>query len=172
MRYVYIGIAAIFIIAILIYVFFIRPHQIKKVIDAKVLSYFEKLDYKEGKSAKLYDKLLIKDGEKIYFKYLLIPSNSQITINCKEKWRLSWGGNPEKIGRAYPNNRYLTEIESFAKATLDGKKIFIVYYTTEHILRYINECELETIDITKTPYDYKIVCYNRFEEEIAHCLNK
>ena len=110
--------------------------------------------------------------EKLYFKYLIIPSNSQITINCKEKWRLSWGGNPDKVGRAYPNNRYLTEIEDFAKATLDGKKIFIVYYSTEHILRYINECELETIDITKTPYDYKIVCFNRFEVEIPYCINK
>ena len=172
MKYVYIGIAAAVVLIVLIYVFFIRPHQLKKVIDAKVLSYFSKLDYKEGKKASLYDRLLTKDGEKIYFKYLLIPSNSQITINCKEKWRLSWGGNPEKVGRAYPNNRYLTEVEAFAKANLDGKKIIIIYYTTEHILKYINECELETIDITKKTYDYKIVCFNRFEEEIPYCLNK
>ena len=160
------------IILILIYVFFIRPIQIKKTVTAKLLSYFKELGYTEGKKSSLYNILLTKGEEKLYFKYLIIPSNSQITINCKEKWRLSWGGNPDKVGRAYPNNRYLTEIEDFAKATLDGKKIFIVYYSTEHILRYINECELETIDITKTPYDYKIVCFNKFEEEIPYCINK
>ncbi|MBO7086309.1 MAG: hypothetical protein J6W25_04255 [Bacilli bacterium] len=160
------------IILILIYVFFIRPIQIKKTVTTKLLSYFKELGYTEGKKASLYNILLTKGEEKLYFKYLIIPSNSQITINCKEKWRLSWGGNPDKVGRAYPNNRYLTEIEDFAKATLDGKKIFIVYYSTEHILRYINECELETIDITKTPYDYKIVCFDKFEEEIPYCINK
>jgi len=160
------------IILILIYVFFIRPIQIKKTVTAKLLSYFKELGYTEGKKSSLYNILLTKGEEKLYFKYLIIPSNSQITINCKEKWRLSWGGNPDKVGRAYPNNRYLTEIEDFAKATLDGKKIFIVYYSTEHILRYINECELETIDITKTPYDYKIVCFDKFEEEIPYCINK
>ena len=172
MKYLYIGIIAGIIILILIYTFIIRPRQVKKIIDTKLLDYFIKQGYHEGKNSKLYDKLLIKDDKKYYFKYVLIPSNSQITINCKEKWRLSWGGNPEKKGRAYPNNRYLTEIESFALAKMDGKKIFIIYLSTEHILKYINECELETIDITKTPYDYKIVCYNKFEDEIPYCIDK
>lgn len=172
MKYFYIGIIALVIILILIYVFIIRPHQIRKIINAKVLAYFSELGYKEGKKSKSYDALMIKDEEKIYFKYVIIPSNSQITINCKEKWRLSWGGNPEKKGRAYPNNRYLNEVENFALANLKGTKVFIVYPTTEHILRYINECELETIDITKTPYGYKLVCFNKFEEEIPYCINK
>ena len=172
MKYLPYIIIGVVVIIILIYVFFIRPNKIKKMIDAKVMSYFKELGYIEGKKSNLYNMLLTKDGKNLYFKYVIIPSNSQITINCKEKWRLQWGGNPGKPGRAYPNSRYLGEIEDFAKANLDGKKIFIVYYSTEHILRYINECELETIDITKTPYDYKIVCYNKFEEEIPYCINK
>lgn len=172
MKYLYIGIIAFLVLLILIYTLIIRPRQVKKIIDTKLLSYFNQLGFSEGNKNKLYDKLLIKDDQKIYFKYVLIPSNSQITINCKEKWRLSWGGNPEKKGRAYPNNRYLTEIEEFALANLDGKKIFIIYLSTEHILKYINECELETIDITKTPYGYKIVCFDKFEDEMPHCIDK
>ena len=172
MKYLPYIIIGIVVIIILIYVFFIRPSKIKKMVDAKLISYFKELGYTEGKKSSLYNMLLTKDGQNLYFKYLIIPSNSQITINCKEKWRLQWGGNPDKPGRAYPNSRYLGEIENFAKANLDGKKVFIIYYSTEHILRYINECELETINITKTPYDYKIVCYNRFEEEIPYCINK
>ncbi|MBO4623594.1 MAG: hypothetical protein J5691_06940 [Bacilli bacterium] len=172
MKYIpYIIIASI-VILLLIYIFIIRPIQIKKLISQKVLSYFNNIGYSEVKHNKLSDLVLEKEGQKIYFKYLMIPSNSQITINCKEKWRLSWGGSSAKVGRAYPNNRYLTEIEDFAGSIVDGKKIIIVYYSTEHILKYINECELENIDITKNTYDYKIVCFNKFEEEIPYCINK
>ena len=169
---VVISIVAIIIIFVFVYILFIRPAIAKKEINKRIEAYFEKLEYHNGSKNRLYDKLLIKDDEKIYFKYVIVPSNSQITINCKEIWRLSWGGNSEKIGRAYPNNRYLKEVESFAKAKLDGKKIFIIYYTTEHILRYVNECELETIDITKKTYDYKLICFDKFEEEMDYCINK
>lgn len=161
----------VIVLVILVYVFFIRPHQIKRIVNEKVDSYFTKKGFGEEKTISICDRVYKKDDQKIYLKYVLIPSNSQITINCKEIWRLSWGGNPEKKGRAYPNNRYLKEVESFAKASIDGKKIFIIYYTTEHILRYINECELETIDISKKTYDYKIICFNRFDEEMDYCIN-
>lgn len=171
MPYIILIIASVIMLIYLAYTFFIRPSIANKKINSQVENYFNAKGYKIIDNNKLYDKLVIKEDEKIYLKYVLVPANSQITINCKEKWKLSWGGSSAKVGRAYPNHRYLKEVEEFALKEMDGKKVFIIYPTTEHILRYINECELETIDINKTPYGYKLVRFDHFGEEMDTCIN-
>ena len=169
--YIGLGIVAGIIIIILVYTMIIKPQQIKKEINAKIDMFIKDTDFKDIKQSKICDRIISNGSDKIYIKYVMVPSNSQITINCKEKWRLSWGGSSAKVGRAYPNNRFMKEVEEFANISLDGKKVFIIYYTTEHILKYINECELETIDITKKTYDYKLVCYDKFDQDFAYVVN-
>ena len=169
--YIGLGIVAGIIIIILVYTMIIKPQQIKKEINAKIDMFIKYTDFKDIKQSKICDRIISNGSDKIYIKYVMVPSNSQITINCKEKWRLSWGGSSAKVGRAYPNNRFMKEVEEFANISLDGKKVFIIYYTTEHILKYINECELETIDITKKTYDYKLVCYDKFDQDFAYVVN-
>lgn len=167
MPYIIIGIVAILVIIIVIYTMIIKPSKVKKEISEKITNHFSSLGYSVTSKSKVSDLEITKDGKSIYFKYVIVPYNSQITINCKEIWKLSWGGNPSKVGRAYPNNRYLGEVKEFALAKLDGLKVFIIYPSTEHILRYINECELETVNVNKTPYGYKLINYTELEENIS-----
>jgi len=103
-----------------------------------------------------------------------IPSNSTVTINSKETWSLTWGGNPRNKGRAYPNQRYLMELTSFLKREFKfdkpTQKIIILYPYTENILRYLNESELEIIHSQDSPYGYKVMMANTFINDFMNIL--
>lgn len=124
-------------------------------------------------SKKPYDLLIEgKEDIKIYCKYIIVPSNSSITINSKDTWKLSWGGASANTGRAYPKSRYLPEIKAFANCNLNNcLKVFIIYKSTEHVNRYLNECELDIIDIKKSPYGYKVLNYLTMEEDLKSILD-
>lgn len=125
--------------------------------------------------SKGYDFVLKNDKVNIYIKYCTIPSNSQICINAKETWVLNSGGNKNNKGRAYPNKTFLKDLEYYLKNDIedDNKalKVVLLYKKTEGIVRYINESELETVDIKKSPYGYKVMQYATFNEEIDYILN-
>jgi hypothetical protein len=124
---------------------------------------------------KNYDYLLENEEITLLIKVVPIPSNSSVTINSKNTWRLSWGGNPNNKGRAYPRDRYLNELVPFLKETIkkDKKtlKLILLYKRTEKILMYLNESELDLVDAKKTPYGYKVTTLNRIEEEFEDIVN-
>ena len=52
------------------------------------------------------------------------------------------------------------------------KKIILVYPKTTQIVRYLNESELEEINIYKKPYGYQIMQFVNIDEEFKHILLK
>jgi len=123
---------------------------------------------------KSYDYCLKAEYVHLYIRYVSIPSNSQICINAKETWALSYGGNQKNKGRVYPNKTYLDELTHFLQNDIKGDelalKVILLYKKTEGIVRYLNESELETIDIKKTPYGYKVMQCACFQEELEYIL--
>lgn len=123
---------------------------------------------------KVYDYLLKSEDINVYVKVLMIPKHSQITINAIDTWRLSWSTFKTDVGKSYINDRYLDEIKSFlgARINIEKKnlKLIFLYREAESIVRYLNETELDVIDIDKTPYGYKITSFNHFSEDIKKII--
>ena len=119
---------------------------------------------------KAYDYMLESEEVEIYIKCVFIPKHSNVTINAKSTWRLSWGGNPSKLGRSFPHHRYMPEVEEFSKWIIkkDKKivKLFMLYPHTDKILMYLNESELEIVTPLMTPYGYKVSNFITIEEDI------
>ena len=105
-----------------------------------------------------------------------IPSNSTVTINSKDTWHLAWGGNPKDRGRSYRHDRYLTELTTFLKRDYHFDKpiikIVLLYPSTEKVLRYLNESELDIITPDKTPYGVKVTTYKTFIEDFHQYIEK
>lgn len=106
-----------------------------------------------------YNIVLSNDELKIYICLIKIPSNSSVTINSKTTWCLRFGG--LRVGRNYPNKRYMNEITGFLKQDIEKneRKIIVLYPNTEKILKYVNESDLCLISSKDTPYGYKVVTY-------------
>ena len=45
-------------------------------------------------------------------------------------------------------------------------KLIFVYKRYDEIVRYLNETELDVIDFNKSPYGYKITCYDNFIKDL------
>ena len=124
---------------------------------------------------KNYDFIFESEDITFLVKMVAIPSNSQVTINNKWTWRLSWGGNSKNKGRSYPNNRYLHEVVDFLKETYKKEKLtvklILLYPQTEKILMYLNESELDIITPDKTPYGYKVISLNNLISQFGSLLN-
>lgn len=123
---------------------------------------------------KAFDYILSTQEMDYYIKVVNIPKYSQITINSKETWKLSWNSFKTEKGSKYNNDRYLTELEVFLSRNVKTErkymKIIFLYKGAESIVRYLNESELDVIDIKKSPYGYKITSYNHFEEDLSNIL--
>ena len=175
--YFYVIIASIILVIIL----FALLEVVKR---KKIYQRFLDCQYRAGKKRyeiieakkKEYDFVLKADDVHLYIKYISVPSNSQICINAKETWQLNYGGNKSNAGRVYPNKMNLDELVHFLKNDIIGDdkalKVVLVYPSVEGIVRYLNESELDTIDIKKSPYGYKIMQYQTFKEELNYILRE
>ena len=161
MYYLISGVVIILLI-VLIEMFFLPLYR-KKKIEKKLLILCEtnkQLNFKIAKK-ELYDFIIEDDLNIIFIKCLFISSNSMITINNKDTWVLSYGGISQEKGKAFPQQKYLNELVPFLKKEYkmnkELKKIILVYPKTTQIVRYLNESELEEINIYKKPYGYQIM---------------
>ena len=147
------------------------------IIDKKIFkllnSYNDK--YTLIKSKKYYDYVLRRGNLDIYVCILKIPRYSQICINSKDTWKLSYNTFKNDNSKAYSNSRYLDEIKYFLKNDIKTEKQYLklifVYKGYNEIIRYLNETELDVIDINKSPYGYKITSFNTFDKDIDVILN-
>lgn len=167
MEMIYIAIGVVLIS--LLYTAFILPIVRHKEIIKK-LSTFEKQGFiLLRENNKPYDYTLESDDLLIYIKFVFIPRNSMITINNRATWRLSWGGNPSKLGKPYPNHRYMKEIVEFAnfhvKKEKKTLKLFLVYDKADKIIMYLNESELDFVTAKNMPYGYKVTNFSSIEED-------
>ena len=119
---------------------------------------------------KAYDYVLRFEDLDVYLCVLKIPKYSQICINSKDTWKLSYNTFKQDKGKAYPNSRYLDEIKYFLKNDIESKKDYLklvfVYKRFDEIVRYLNETELDVIDFNKSPYGYKITSYENFIKDL------
>lgn len=117
-----------------------------------------------------YDYVLKTDDKEIYIKIAKIPYNSLITINSKETWRLSWNTFKKERGAIYDSNRYMDELINYLKNDIKSNnnvlKVIFLYKHVDRITRYLNETELDVVDINTTPCGYKITSYETFEKDL------
>ena len=124
-------------------------------------------------SKKEYNYLLEDDDVKIYLNVIKIPSNSSVTINSRNTWCLRWGG--KRMGRSYPNMRYMNELVPFLKTDyFDDKKVVkvvVLYPNTEVILKYLNESELATVTVSDLSYGMKVIRFSDLEDDFLNLKN-
>ena len=93
-----------------------------------------------------------------------------ITINSKTTWCLSYGGSSYDPGRAFPNKKYLDELKGFLKKEFVSDKIthkvILLNSSTEKVVRYLNESELEVVNYCEKVYDYKIITLEQLNNHI------
>lgn len=171
---VFIIIACILLVFITIY--FINKSKQEKEIDNTIMNNSSCKAVKV--KGKAYDYVLIKDNVEIYVKIAFINKYSQVCINSKETWKLSWNTLKTEKGRGYSNNRYLDELVSFLKNDIIVKdsnkkvlKYILLYKTCEGIVRYLNESELDVVGIEDTPYGYKVGKFDNFNKDLEYILN-
>lgn len=135
----------------------------------------KKNDYHfEVAKRKLYDFKITTTQKNLYLTFISVPKNSIVTINSLRTWRLSWGGSPAKPGRNYPNQRYLNELTNFLLAKIDdekAQKVVVVYKTTEKILMYINESELEIVTSKDNPHGLKVIQYIDLAKDFSDLIS-
>lgn len=168
-------IAAAIIIVYLIYRFIYYPRKMNKDIIS-LLNNFEN-EYKITKHKKDLYHYSLESNKQIYLLYFCsIPANSMVTINSRQTWSLTWGGNIKDKGRAYRKQRYLHELVRFLSQDFDFDKeytkIIILYPDTENIVRYLNESDLDVVTAKDTPYGYKVTTFPRFIEDFNNFFRK
>lgn len=125
------------------------------------------------KTKEKYDFVLSDNTYDIYLKICKIPKNSSVTINSRETWCLRWGG--KRVGRNYPNQRYLNELEPFLKWNITSEektiiKVVVFYPGCEVILKYLNESEIDTVHPYTISYGYKAIKYQELETNFLDLL--
>lgn len=165
-----IGIEFYIILAALVITFIIVMIIVPKVKYNKVKEILLKYpNFKEYKN-KYYNFTIENEESKLFIKVINVPKNSMITINSKDTWNLSWGGSSLDYGRAYPNNRYLDELQLFLRNDYQSEKkvykIILLNKSTEKIVRYLNESELSVVTFSDTVYGYKIMELTKIEEQM------
>ena len=138
-----------------------------KVVALKNNFTFEKVEKQK------YDCILRNNEYDIYLKICKIPSNSSITINSKETWCLRWGG--KRVGRNYPNSRYLNELIPFLKSNISSEdknviRVVAFYPGCEVILKYLNESEIDTVHPYNISYGFKAIKYKELETNFSDLL--
>ena len=179
--YYFLIIIGVLLILILVLSFIIKERKKKNIYKLLFDLQFGKNKYelidvnKNAKKKKEYDYILKFDDLHIYIKYYFVPSNSQICINAKETWVLNYGGSKSNHGRVYPNKAFLDDLKHYLKNDIEGDskalKVILLYRSVEGIVMYLNESELAVVDIKNTPYNYKIMQFDHFEEELDYIIN-
>ncbi len=149
------------IIIFLIFVFIIIKNIIiDKKINKKISDICEKSGYILKKKYDSADFLIQRNNSLVKLLIVKIPKNSSITVNSKLTWCLRWGG--KRVGRSYPNMRYMNEVISFLKSNSDSKmtKLVALYPETEKIQKYLNESEIAVVNSGECVYDYVIINFN------------
>lgn len=158
------------LILVLIILFFVMMVLIPKIKYNKAKKILLTYPFIKEVKKKKYNFVMETNTKKYLIKVIDIPSNSMITINSKETWKLSWGGSKNDLGRAYPNDKYLDELKPFLTMPLKDEtntmKIVLLIPGTEKIVRYLNESELEVVTFTNTPYGYKIMELSKIESQM------
>ena len=169
-----------FIIALIILAFIVLCFIIGNIITNKKIfkflnSFNDRYQLIKAKR-KSYDYVLRTEDLDIYLCVLKVPKHCEICINSKETWKLSYSFTKNDPGKAYSSFRYLNEIEYFLKNDIITKrpylKVVFLYKRCDKIVRYLNETELDVIDITKSPYGYKITSFENFSADLDILLKK
>jgi len=119
------------------------------------------------------DFVLENDDRVLYLKAVHVPNYSAITINNRFTWSLTYGGllSKNQPGKAYPNQRYLSEIEAFLKWDLasvkPGLKVVLICPATDKIQKYLNESEIALVNPGESVYDYKFITAERLSEDFG-----
>lgn len=155
------------ILIYIIYQIFIIPYMINKKMMSLLMSLNEGYTFRRIKN-ELYHYQLQKGEITYLINVCLIPANSTVTINSRDTWSLTWGGNPQNKGRAYRHQRYLNELIPFLRKDYDEHylKVIVLYPHTENILRYLNESDLEIVKPSSTPYGYKVTSFSKLIEDL------
>ena len=157
-------------------IYFIIDTWVKPKLQAKeTKQLLEKLaaefGYRLGRTEGPADFVLENDDRILYVKALYVPSHSAITINARFTWSLTYGGLFSKVkpGKAYPYQRYLSEIEAFLKWDLASEKpalkVVLICQATEKIQKYLNESEIAIVKPGEKVYDYKFITADRLNED-------
>ncbi len=168
-------IIALIILVFIVFLFIIRNIIINKKIFKFLQSFSDRYKIIQAKR-KSYDYVLKTDDLDIYLYVLKVPKHSEICINSKETWKLSYSFSKNDPGKAYSSFRYLNEIEYFLKNDIITKrpylKLIFLYKSCDKIVRYLNETELDVVDINKSPYGYKITSFESFSDDLDILLKK
>ncbi len=127
--------------------------------------------YRFGNSEGPADYVLENDDRVLYVKAVYVPDHSAITINDRFTWSLTYGGlfSRNQPGKAYPYQRYLSEIETFLKWDLaSGKpalKVVLICSRTDKIQKYLNESEIAIVKPGELVYDYKFITAERLNDD-------
>ena len=167
--YKFLIIIVIVLIIYFVYDFFVLPKKKRSEVKMMLEEVSKRRNFKFSSSLnKIYDFKMECANQLLFIKVVYIPSNSAITINSRNTWSLTYGGNKARPGRKYPNQRYLDELIPFlnwkGEPDSNGLKVIIVHPDTEKIQRYLNESELAIIKYSTLVYDYKVITYNDFDE--------
>lgn len=163
--FIFAGIIVLIVIILLI----IRKILISKEIKKKIEKICFDNKYTLLENDKVSDFCIDANGKKVKICVVSIPKNSSVTINSRLTWCLRWGG--KRVGRSYPNQRYMNELIPFLK--LDEKeviKLIILYKSTEKVQKYLNESEIDVVKSGELVYDYKVICFNEIEEIFNYLL--
>lgn len=165
--YVIIGLVALYFV----WQFFIYPKiRLHKIVDTIKMSVGEEVKitfpFKDKSRITFEDQNVIFD-----VKYISVPAYSLLTINSKVTWKVSYGGNPNKPGRIYPNERFLTELKPFLRAqSEEAVKIVILYGKVEKKVMYLNESELEILAPTSKPHGIYVLTLAEMKENYRKIL--
>lgn len=164
------GLIFLSIIAIVIIFYIVVNKRIKNEI-VKSLNNVKNYEFKKL-NKHIFDYTLENDERIIYFKVVIIPSNSSITINSKTTWCLTWGGSKSNKGRSYPNKCYLNEVIPAINFEIKNDKkvikVFLLYKSCEHMYKYRNESDIDEINSSNTPYGYKLITFENLEKEFEN----
>ena len=160
--YIIIAVAVLLFIFVMVILPMIKYNNAKKQLEN--LPNFKQYKKEE------YDFTIENDEVKLFIKMIDIPKNSMITINSKTTWCLSYGGSSSDPGRAFPNKKYLDELKGFLKKEFVSDKIthkvILLNSSTEKVVRYLNESELEVVNYCEKVYDYKIITLEQLNNHI------
>lgn len=165
--YILIGVLFIY----LIWIFFIADKfRTRKIVDK--LQHLLQNDAKITFPFKDKSRFIITiHHKKIDVKWIQVPAHSLLTINSKVTWKISYGGNPNKPGRVYPNERFLTELKPFLMSTkIADMKLILLFKSVEKRVMYLNESELEILSATSKPHGVYVLTYNELEDQFIEIL--
>lgn len=165
--YIIIGVLLLY----LIWIFFIADiFRTKAIVNKiqKLLQHEAKIEFPFKDKTRF---IIILHHKKIDVKWISVPSHSLLTINSKATWKISSGGNPNKPGRVYPNERFLTELKPFLMSTrIADIKIVILYKAVDKQVMYLNESELEILSPKSKPHGVYTLTYNEIDKHFVEIL--